>query len=41
MNDKEAKERATELTMRLRENAIEYYQEHIKPLEESSCNSKK
>ena len=41
MNDKEAKKRATELTMRLRENAIEYYQEHIKPLEESSCNSKK
>nr|WP_314751233.1 hypothetical protein [uncultured Capnocytophaga sp.] len=41
MDDKEAKRKATELTMRLRNDAIEYYQKHIKPLEKSSCNSKK
>ena len=41
MTDKEAKDKATELTMKLRENAIEYYQKYIKPLEKSSCNSKK
>ena len=41
MNDKEAKKRATELTMRLKNDAIEYYQKHIKPLEKASCNSKK
>ena len=41
MDDKEAKIKATELTMRLKNDAIEYYQKHIKPLEKASCNSKK